>query len=475
MEREAVAGRKPRLPGALTDLQRPLRPLILAARREILASPAARAFPGRTADGGFDVALLPVHSRSQIDFFSASGRLLIPRGQYITPEVAVSLAQAGITALYRDPSAGRSPARPRAPAAAGVDQLLPGLFEAAYVARVRRRLDADVEFGGPALSPPRSGLPISRTMRVWRGSPRPKATLAAYEAFYRRAAADLNRLWEDLAAGKYLWRARLARLVDETVNRFAAGREILAALAAADLKLPGEAAHALAAAVYSLGVGARLGLNRAQAADLVAAAFFHDVGHVMMPRELLAAGRGFSKAERRVVSRHVDHGLYLLARIDWPQRILGLALYQHHERVSGVGYPNGSPRERIHEYAAVLAVADVFHALVSDRPHRKKYLPSHAMKLVLKMAVVNLLDKKCVRALVDELSAYPVGTFVRLSNGETARVVAASREPLRPWVSTLFYANGQPPLVPRLRDLSRTPWLSVREELPPTGASLAGF
>jgi len=97
------------------------------------------------------------------------------------------------------------------------------------------------------------------------------------------------------------------------------------------------------------------------------------------------------------------------------------------------------------------------------------------MHTVLEMASTGLLDRRIVRVFVGELSLYPIGSCVSLSNGEVARVLAASTEPSRPWVGTVLEPDGSRLKTPRIRNLSTLPPLSIRSEVPPFEEPLAGF
>jgi hypothetical protein len=88
---------------------------------------------------------------------------------------------------------------------------------------------------------------------------------------------------------------------------------------------------------------------------------------------------------------------------------------------------------------------------------------------------MKLLDAALVKILARELALYPVGSTVRLSTGETARVIGSSREPDRPWVGVILDDGGKRPTAPRILDLSRFPGLHIRSETTPFEETLAGF
>lgn len=467
------------------------------------------------------VQRLPVYARAETDLYHWTGKVLVPRGQVITPDIVAALVGASVGSLYTaeyktgrpghlreidihsierdsplawtiyDRDANLLAREGERLSAEQIDSLhrrgqekvyywkegqagQAARFEAGYITRVRARLDEKIVFGRRSTGRA-SGIPVERFTRIFKGRTRAKPVLAAFEAFYRRAVGRLAAIWKKLADGAYVRNPEILPLVDNITDRYLNNRELMAALALWQPKLDTYADHAVATAVYSLVVAQKEGYSRAQTRDLVVAALFHDVGYILIPKKLLEAERSLSKGERRILFRHIEHALFLSGRIGWPGDEWLIAVYQHQERGTGAGYPSGYRADRIHPWAKIIAAADVLHALVSDRPHRAAYSPGTAMNMTLKMAAMGLLDRRVVRTLARELSLFPVGATVMLSTGETARVVAGSREPERPWVGIILSADGQRLKTPAIKDLSRFAALSIRSETEPFEEPLAGF
>jgi hypothetical protein len=97
------------------------------------------------------------------------------------------------------------------------------------------------------------------------------------------------------------------------------------------------------------------------------------------------------------------------------------------------------------------------------------------MNRMLKMGGIGLLDARIVMVFAEQLSLYPIGSCVALSNGEVARVLAPSRELSHPWVGTVLEPDGARAAEPRIRDLSKLPGIVIRGELPAIDDPLLGF
>lgn len=467
------------------------------------------------------VRRLPVYARAESDLYHWAGKLMVPRGQVITPELVAALVDTEVESLYTNSARNAHSDRLEEIDIASIQedvrlpftvfdrqgrllahegdrlsrrqvdslhrrgqrklyyssQPRPGKaarFEANFVARIRTRLDDETLFTRK-YQRRRTGISINRFTRVFSGRARRGPIVMAAQRFWNRTVGTLEKLWARLVAPGYVRNRELVPLANEILDRYIADRELMAAAAFSQPNLPPYSEHCLATAIYSLFVAQRLDYNRAQSRDLIIAALFHDVGYKLIPSRLLTAERQLTKGERRIIFRHIEHGLLLTQRIDWPGELWRLAIYQHQERGTGAGYPSGFTAEHIHEYAKVLAAADVLHALVSDRPHRKAYSGGKAMTMLMKMAAMGLLDKSIVRTLARELGLYPVGSTVKLSTGELVRVIAASREPLEPWVGEILSASGLRPKSPRIIDLSRFAAISIAEEAAPFEEPFAGF
>ncbi|MBU6367457.1 MAG: HD domain-containing protein [Gemmatimonadetes bacterium] len=148
-------------------------------------------------------------------------------------------------------------------------------------------------------------------------------------------------------------------------------REIIVVLAnaieAKDLYTRG---HVERVTGYSVAIGRALGLPAAEMRDLETAAVLHDVGKIGVPDAILQKPGRLDPEERAVMERHSALGEHLITPIDLPRRVKK-AVRQHHERWDGKGYPDGAAGEEANLFARIIAVADTFDAMTSDRPYRK--------------------------------------------------------------------------------------------------------
>ena len=152
----------------------------------------------------------------------------------------------------------------------------------------------------------------------------------------------------------------------------------------------------------------------------------HDVGMLSLQRNAYDSNRILSADEFSEVAKHPVFTFELLNRhMNWLPAASRMVAYQIHERCDGSGYPRGRRADQIHELARVAAVADVFVALLSPRPHRPAMLPYLAMEKIVYDTKKGSYDPEVVRALLRTVSLFPIGSWVELNDGRIAQVIRA--------------------------------------------------
>lgn len=110
--------------------------------------------------------------------------------------------------------------------------------------------------------------------------------------------------------------------------------------------------------------------------------FLHDLGKVGIDNNIINKPGKLTDEEMNEMRRHPSFGFKLLQETRQLTDESNIIVLQHHERVDGTGYPKGLRGKEIHVYARICAIADVYDALSSDRPYRKKMAPFVALKLM---------------------------------------------------------------------------------------------
>jgi putative nucleotidyltransferase with HDIG domain len=156
------------------------------------------------------------------------------------------------------------------------------------------------------------------------------------------------------------------------------------------------AGHSAAVAVYSRDIATRMGLSEEEQALVHLCGLVHDIGKIGLPAGLLEKPGALTLEERRQMEQHSAIGERILSKLDDYAEIARVVRH-HHERVDGLGYPDGLAGDEIPLAARIIAVADAYNAMTSDRPYRDA-MPSRVARLRLAQAVETQFDTGVVAA-----------------------------------------------------------------------------
>jgi putative nucleotidyltransferase with HDIG domain len=156
------------------------------------------------------------------------------------------------------------------------------------------------------------------------------------------------------------------------------------------------AGHSAAVAVYSRDIAARMGLNSEQQQLAHLCGLVHDIGKIGLPPGLLEKPGALTLEERRQMQEHSAIGERILANVEDYAEIATIVRH-HHERIDGQGYPDGLSLDDIPLLSRIIAVADAYNAMTSDRPYRDA-MPSRVARLRLAQAVDGQFDTSVVAA-----------------------------------------------------------------------------
>jgi len=156
------------------------------------------------------------------------------------------------------------------------------------------------------------------------------------------------------------------------------------------------AGHSAAVAIYARDIAERMGLSDEQQELVHLCGLVHDIGKIGLPAGLLEKPGPLTLEERRQMERHSEIGERILRNVDDYSEIADV-VRSHHERIDGMGYPDGIPGDEIPLLGRIIGVADAYDAMTSDRPYREA-LPSRVARMRLAQAVGTQFDTAVVAA-----------------------------------------------------------------------------
>jgi HD-GYP domain-containing protein (c-di-GMP phosphodiesterase class II) len=195
--------------------------------------------------------------------------------------------------------------------------------------------------------------------------------------------------------------------------------------------------------ILSALIAAELKLPNHKIMQVVTGALLHDVGMLRLPREITGKKGGLSDAELQHMQAHPLYA-YKIANKEllYPEDV-GLIVLQHHERWDSQGYPRRISGTAIDIGARIVSVADAFEAMVSQKPYRNSMMGYQAMKNLLSDNS-RRFDPDVLKAFIQTMGIYPIGSIILLNNGALARVEEVQgTAPLRPKIRILIDEFGK--------------------------------
>lgn len=192
--------------------------------------------------------------------------------------------------------------------------------------------------------------------------------------------------------------------------------------------------HSMRVSILATMVGKWLGYSQEELLELSEAAMLYDIGKMNIPEEILKKPGPLSLEEMELIRKHPQMGYSILLKTEGSTQSMKYAALHHHERIDGSGYPLRLQGNQIHYFAKIIMVCDVFDALISDRPYKKKVSQTLALDYLIWNAG-KTFDPEVVFVLVRGLSKFFVGKKCRLSDEREAKIVyVEDNYPTRPIV-----------------------------------------
>jgi HD-GYP domain-containing protein (c-di-GMP phosphodiesterase class II) len=232
--------------------------------------------------------------------------------------------------------------------------------------------------------------------------------------------------------GMYQRQRDLAETLENTNVEFAVA--LVTALEASDAYTAG---HSRAVAIYCRDIASRMSLPQKDIDRAFLCGLVHDIGKVGLPASLLGKTGPLNLEERRRMQEHSEIGERILREIAAYDDIATIVRY-HHERMDGEGYPDGIAADQVPLLSRIIAVADAYNAMTSNRPYREA-MPTRVARLRLAQAVETQFDTTVVAAFEAILA----------SSDESYRT--ASGPAFRPGVPSSLDTEGESSWLPEAR------------------------
>lgn len=289
---------------------------------------------------------------------------------------------------------------------------------------------------------------------------------------------DICKLYKDIAkfTKEVLWKieeetpirvedieSEISRLADKLI--LGSQEALFLSTRAAEYNEDYLASSMINVSIIAMSIAMRLGYNKSKLVQLGGCAFLANVGMIKL-MHIVTRPEKLKQREYKEIKNHPLYGAEILEKLGFPEIYVKVA-QQQHERENGFGYPYGLKGNEIHEYAKIVGLAEIVESLSHHRAYRSS-LPIHEVVKEVVETWKDSFSPRIMKALVESLGIYPVGTMVELTSGEVAKIIKNNPTSfLRPVVQILGKEDDLAEQ-PKIVDLTENPFLYIKRPLEAT-------
>lgn len=224
--------------------------------------------------------------------------------------------------------------------------------------------------------------------------------------------------------------------------------------------------HCLRSTIYAIVIALQINMPPAKIIELGVAGLIHEIGQIKLPPQLYLTDKPLSPQGRNLLATHTVLGYNIVKDLEFPLPVQ-VGILEHHERENGQGYPRRLVGAKISAYGKILGVACTYEAITAPR-HYKAARSLYEATIEMLTNRNKAYDEVVLRALVQAVSLFPIGTYVYLANGKIAQVSESNpNDPRLPIVELVGEKNelGHPKLIMTDNDKCKISRVLNKEEV----------
>ncbi len=251
---------------------------------------------------------------------------------------------------------------------------------------------------------------------------------------YKKFADKTKAIFYNARFGKKLVICEIGEIANEMLEEIVKNNNILSRLRQIQEDDDYTFQHSIDVCLLATMIGKWLGYSAAELKQLSLAGLFHDIGKVKVPDQIINKPGKLTESEFDFVKNHTILGYNLLNETVGISKNVAIGALQHHEREDGSGYPLRLKSEKIHEYAKIIAVCDIYDAMTAERVYKGKHSPFLVVEQIFSDSF-DILDPRIANVFINNISKFYVGNIVKLNSGEIGEIAYIHRHiPTRPVV-----------------------------------------
>ena len=243
-----------------------------------------------------------------------------------------------------------------------------------------------------------------------------------FRAQYNESVNSVKDILHDISSGKNIDIKKVNDVSDSIISRINENRDIVSSINQMRSADDYTYTHSVNVSLLCMLIGKWFKFDYEKVKSLVYAGFLHDIGKGRISSEILNKPGPLTKDEFEEMKKHSQYGYKIAENIPNLDEGILKGILMHHERDDGSGYPYGLKGDQIHEFAKIIAVADIYDAMTSNRSYRGKESPFEVFELMEK-DTFGILDHKVTNIFLKNIASYYIGDIVKLSTGDFGEIV----------------------------------------------------
>lgn len=250
----------------------------------------------------------------------------------------------------------------------------------------------------------------------------PSVSYNHFDNLYTEAVATYKKEFSNWSAGAKVDIAKMRTIILPLVERVLKDRSYIFDLNSYSNPKDYLYHHSIATGLISAVLAQKLGFDKGNCNQMALAGVLADCGMSKVSSKIREKTEALTAIEFAEIRKHPIHSYSMIKDSPVLKKEMKEAIFKHHERLDGSGYPTGTRLSPTMDFSQIIAVADVYHAMTCERLYRTKQSPFVVIEMI-KESEFGKFDIKVVQALIGLIAELPIGTKVELSNLERGEVM----------------------------------------------------
>lgn len=259
---------------------------------------------------------------------------------------------------------------------------------------------------------------------------------------FLEAIEAIKEIAHNIHLNKTISMRRMSMVVQAMADNIQNNRDALMGLTAVKMHNNYTFAHLVNTSILAISLASFLSFEKKQLTALGVTAMLHDIGKVLVPPEIINKAANLTDEEWEAVKRHPVDGALIVSDVPGITKMAMVTAFEHHQHGGAHGYPQAEGPVQQHLFSQIVSLAETYEVLTSSRTYYNgPILPEQVMHILAKKRG-SKFNAVLVKAFINMIGIFPIGTLLKLSSGEIGLVVHQTSDLVRPHVLLLTKFDG---------------------------------